>query len=236
MKRLLIVILLFGIITGYSNIVFAEDVNVTVGLKTWIATWEAKFTGGSIESDYGLMYGPNINVRSGNFFGGLNYLVGSFSFPTETFYDSSVGDFDVEYEADRTDLDLSAGYYVHPNIAVLLGYKMVNMDFTYSSSDLGVTVDESLELSGPAFGISGHYPIGQSRWVLFGSLSYLVLDGEWEDGTSEEGTGPSIEFGGAYMVEDKPLSVSVGFKHQSFDSDDGEDIFSGLTAGVNYSF
>ena len=236
MKRLLTVILLLGIITGYSSIVFAEDVNVTVGFKTWIATWESKFTEGSIESDYGLMFGPNINVRSGNFFGGLSYLLGSFSFPTETFYDSSVGYYDVEYEADRTDMDLSAGYYFHPNVAVFLGYKVVNMDFTFTSADLDVTVDDSLELSGPAFGVSGYYPIGQSRWALFGSLSYLVLDGEWDDGTSEEGTGPSIEFGGAYTVEDKPLSVSVGFKSQSFESDDGEDIFSGLTVGVNYSF
>ena len=265
MKRLLIVILLFGIITGYSNMVFAEDVNVTVGLKTWIATWDHKLeflnevTGEteivSDKSDYGLMYGPVVNFRYEKFFASLSYLLGgdfNFEWDQLDYSDPDYGyNLDLDSKDDRTYFDIAIGYYIHPNISVFLGYKNIDIDETatlvenvepFSDADFDgfvdseSSIDSSATIKGPAFGVSGNYRIGESNWILIGSLSYLSLDGESEGESLGDFTGPSLEIGGAYVLDTMPLSITAGFKYQSLKADESEDIFSGLTVGVNYSF
>ncbi len=89
------------------------------------------------------MYGPVVNIRHGKFFGGLSYLMGTVSPNTDG----------VEIDVDRTDIDLSAGYYVHPNVGLFLGYKMATEDVTLSIPGLSVELER--EFSGPAFGVTG---------------------------------------------------------------------------------
>lgn len=235
MKKIMFILaIVFSL--SFTAISFAEETYVTVGLKTWTATWEEKFTGGSIKSDYGFTYGPNINVKHGNFFGGLSYLTGGgFTFPEETFSDI-LGDYDVNYEADRTTMDLWFGYFFHPNIAGFAGYKSDELDFTFTSDTLGLTTDSKIKINGPVFGVYGLYPIKETRFVLFGNLSYMMLDSEIDGESTGDATGPSVEFGGAYSIQNMPLSISGGYKYQNFKTDDGEDTFSGITLGVNYTF
>lgn len=234
MKKI-ISILIITIILGISSAAMAEKPSITIGLKTWAATWESvsPYSDETVKSDYGLMYGPGVNIRYQKFFGGLTYMIGSFSFPEEIIDNL----FDVSTDADRADLDLWVGYYFHRYIGVFVGYKTINLDFTDKSSDLDVSVDTNVKYNGPAFGVTGYYPIGESRWVLFGNLGYVSLDGEVEgESIDDKTTGPAVEFGGAYAFENMPLSISVGYKYQNYESNDIEDIFSGLTLGANYTF
>ena len=237
MKKLILIIML-AIVFAFSGKAMAEQPQITVGLKTWFATWETKLGSDKFESDYGVMYGPSVNVRYDKIFAGASYTLGSFSFPTVT---TSVAD--VNLDADRSDLDLSAGYYFHPNVAGFIGYKVSDFDYNmtldtiFGSSE--ATASETR--NGPVLGVNGHYPIDGTRWVLFGNMSYVMLDAEYKDSTGKttgDVTGPAIEFGGAYAAEMMPLSVSVGFKYQNYEYDNSggaTDTFSGLTFGVNYT-
>ncbi len=248
MKRML-TILVAVLLLGLSNYGLAQETEetpttVTVGLKMWYATWEETFEEETMESDYGLMYGPVINIRHGKIFVGLSYLTGG-GFTFEDSWTEYWGypyytyvDFETEIEADRTDMDLSVGYSVNPNVGVFLGYKTLTLDYTASArattKDLTVEIEEygDFEFSGPAFGVTAHTRIGESRAMLFGTLSYVSLEGE----NDEELSGPAIEFGLAYALETMPVSVTLGYKYQKYEGEDEEDVFSGLTVGVNYTF
>jgi len=272
MKRML-TILVVVLLLGLSNYGLAQETEetpttITIGLKMWYASWEETFTVGTYEetqeSDYGLMYGPVLNIRSGNLFLGLSYLMGSFTFEdswTDSgYYGYYGGDYyywydDIEWksEADRTDVDLSIGYYFHPNLALFLGYKTSNFEFretwtvtetisNYYTDTYEYEFEDTreMELSGPALGLTGHFPIGESRWILFGTLSYISLASKFEGEAGPDFTGPAYEFGAAYIAETMPVSVTVGYKYQKYEAEEEgvtlEEIFSGLTVGVNYTF
>ena len=274
MKKI-ISIFIIALVLGISSAAMAEKPSVTIGLKTWIATWERK---GEIivdedtdetlkfsdKSDYGLMYGPVINLRYEKLFASLSYMMGGDlnferdqvdNYFNDYFNDLDLGpdygiNYDVNSKDDRTDFDIAIGYYVHPNISIFLGYKNVDIeekikvawdvepfsDAYYDDIKPGeIPFKESGTIKGPAFGVSGNYPIGETNWILLGSLSYLSLDGKWEGESHGDFTGPSLEIGGAYIFDNVPVSITAGYKYQSLESDKGKDIFSGLTFGVNYT-
>jgi hypothetical protein len=215
MKRWLVALTII-LALGFSSTASAqENVQVSVGLKAWLAEWTETFGGEDIESDLALLIGPTVGVRYANIFGGITYMFGSFEFP----------DFDAEL--DRKDLDLVAGYYVHPRVGVLVGYKDIDI-----SGDLDAT------LKGPVVGVNFNVPIGESRFVIFGNVSYLFLKWEDEFDFEEDQPGPSIEVAGAYAFEAVPINLTAGYKFQSFEGEDTDitDEFSGLTLGANYTF
>ena len=255
MKRMLTV-LVAVLLLGLSNYGLAQETeetptSVTIGLKTWYATWEYQSPGGdTMDFGSGLMYGPAISIRTGDLFVGLSYLTGG-GFTdeyTESGYTSYWGDWDEEwdYEYDRTDIDLSIGYYLSPNLGMFLGYKTLTIGCTYTYAfdpELGSssTYEDSWEneFSGFALGVTGHTRIGESRMILFGTLSYVSLASEFDGEAGEDFMGPAIEVGLAYALETMPLSFTVGYKYQSYEEDvedGGKDVFAGLTLGLNYSF
>jgi len=113
---------------GLPMPVFAQDTSIVLGLKSWFASEtldiKNKNTGESVEdeSEYTVLVGPSLNVRYGSWFGGANYLTGKFTF--KDFFGSGV---DVEIK--RNELDVFAGYYFLPKLAVLLGYKQLEADY-----------------------------------------------------------------------------------------------------------
>lgn len=233
MKKILI-ILVGVMLLGFSNYGVAQETeetapSVTVGLKMWLAAWEyTPRYGQSTDYGSGLMYGPALNIRSGKLFAGLTYLTGGGFGYEETNY---------KLEVDRTDMDLSIGYNVHPNIGLFLGYKTTTMELEETTSSGSYTWEN--EFKGPAFGLTAHSRIGESRWLLFGTLSYVSLASTFDGVPGEDFIGPSFEFGVAYTAETMPVSVMLGYKYQSYKEDvedAGQDTFSGLTLGVNYTF
>lgn len=216
----------------FVSMVYAEEkLQINVGVKGWYNSWEVKLDTVSIESDSSvLMLGPSITLKSGEWFGGISYLT------TMADYEFNfVGD---KLSGSRSDLDIMAGYMFHPRVGILAGYKYISSDLAYTSP--WGSEDAELTLSGPVIGITANYPIENTPISLFGSLSYLFGESEFTmAGVSEtdDVTGTTLDLGVAYAISEK-VSANVGYKHQSFEGDEGgeEHIFSGLTFGLNYAF
>ncbi len=225
-RYLLVVCVLF---VGLPTQVFAQGSSIVFGLKTWVAssTLDAKnkTTGVTLEeeSEYTALVGPSLNVRYGSWFGGANYLAGEFTF--KNFIGSGV---DVGLK--RNELDVFAGYYFLPKLAVLLGYKQLEADFYNANTGQKAETSKS---SGLVLGLTGFYPIGRQS-ALYGTYTFAAL----EDDENIESTGNALEFGFASNLLNTALSYSIGLKIQVylFDETDYEatDTFGGLAFGINY--
>ena len=245
MKKI-IILTICALFFGMNNMAQAQETSVTLGLKAWYAKYELEIDDAddSVEFDRGLMYGPALNIRPGNFFFGVSYLMGGDFTYTEDLNSTT----ELEIDLDRTDLDLSVGYYLHPNVAVFLGYKKSEMDFEATETSVGSssTEEQEWEYKGPAIGVTGNFPIGEGGAFLFGTLSYVKLDTDYKfesgDASGEEVEGPSIEFGVGFSSETMPVSLTVGYKYQKYEADENDEVlgfeetFSGLTLGVYFTF
>ena len=230
MKKLIPVIVLaimlsFGVAHG-------QDVTYSVGVKAWANSWELEIeaAGFSETTDPALMIGPSFSIKKDKFFGGASVLFTPGEYEWEYGAD--------EYErADRTDLDLIAGYMFHPRIGGFVGYKYLSADMEYEF--LGSTSDDgTIYLSGPGFGLTGNYPVSNNM-VLYGSLSWMILDFEWDfaggGSYTSDADGFSFELGGVYIISSN-WNASLGIKYQSFEEDIITNRFAGLTLGANYRF
>ena len=233
MKNLMLVIVL-AIILSFG-VAFGQDLSYSVGVKAWFNSWELEYGGGSETTDPALMIGPSASINYDRFFGGASLLF-------------TPGEYEWSYpggyseKADRTDLDLIAGYMFHPRVGGFVGYKYLSADMSWEdpvdSGNYG-----TITLSGPSLGVTGNFPVSKNI-VLFGSLSYMFLDFEWDlpagSGTvTTDAAGTSIDLGAAYIISSS-WNVSMGFKSLSFIDEIGEDDltlgFTGLTFGANYRF
>lgn len=246
MKKLFLVLMTILTISVTTAPNAQETTQWTVGVKGWNTPWTRSFPDGreDLESDTTLLIGPTIGFRSGDVFGGLTYASGTFDFSDKNILISGF-DFRVETESERTDLDFVVGRSLDSTFGLLLGYKKSDVTFKTSIVDIsGVepilpTVETKLdtELSGPVIGVNFNYPMGQSRGVFFGNISYLLLEYE-EPGFQEDTPSIAYELAVAYPLEEKPIVLTIGYKSQEFEGDESEitDEFSGLTFGANYRF
>ena len=167
---------------------------------------------------------------------------------------------------DRTDLDFSVGYYIHTNFALFLGYKITKLEFDYEDnngeavlSDNGTILDEeefsdkgdlyNIEYKGPVIGATCNFPMGSSGAFFFGTLSYTMLDSTYKNlddddewSADQDVDGPAIEFGIGFVPETIPICFTIGYKYQKYEADETdalvawEEIFSGFTLGIYYTF
>lgn len=229
MKRIMSAI--FAAVMSMGTVAYADDTSVSVSIKGWYNSWEEKYQGETIKSDDPVfMVGPSVNVRSGNWFGGITYLTstsGDYTFSDIIFQ----GDI---LEIERKDLDIIVGYMLSPRFGVFAGYKSIEAPAKYSYGGSSYDYD-ALKLTGPGIGILGNYPFEGINASLYGSLALMSLDYEWGD-VADDVSGASLEIGVNYAFTEN-LSGNVGIKSQSFSgSEDAEDTFSGPTFGVNYTF
>ncbi len=233
MKNLILVIV-WAIILSFG-VAFGQDLSYSVGVKAWFNSWELEYGGGSETTDPALMIGPSVSINYDRFFGGASLL-----FTPGEYEWSFPGGY--SEKADRTDLDLIAGYMFHPRVGGFVGYKYLSADMSWEdpvdSGDYGTII-----LSGPGFGVTVNIPVIYDI-VIFGSFSYMFLDFEWELpaglGTlTTDASGASVELGAAYIISSS-WNASIGIKSQSFFGEIGVDDltvgFAGLTLGANYRF
>jgi hypothetical protein len=238
MKKLIPAIVLA--ITLSFGVAYGQDVTYSVGVKAWVNSWEIEFAGGGSETtDATLMIGPSASIKYDKFFGGASVL-----FTPGEYEWSYAGGY--SEKADRTDLDLIAGYMFHPRLGVFIGYKHLKADMSYENDPVfGSGSFGTIYLFGPGFGLTGNYPVSNNI-VLYGSVSYMTLDFEWEFPSSlgggtftSDADGASIELGAAYTISPN-WNASIGIKSQIFTGDiGGDDLtngFAGLTLGANYRF
>lgn len=229
----------------------AEDFRFGVGVKTWYNDWKTALASGGGTSktseDPVFMVGPSLKASYGKVFAGTSYLVSTSDYKT----DISSADFPSDtLRSDRKDLDVIAGYMLHPSLSIFAGYKYIKADLKDTYNTVGnPAVFESSDIDrkiyGPAVGFSTSYAFSGMPLSIYGNAAYMMLKSKFSsasDSLKGDSDGFSLEAGANYNIY-KGFSASAGYKYQKFTTemddssiDEWDDVFKGFTLGANYSF
>jgi len=214
---------------------FAKSVSTSFGLKAWASTYDFSFASNPstvLTSDSGNSFGPTFNIRIKKFFGGLNYYRGKFSFKNQ-----NIELFDVT----RTDVELYFGYDFVRNFSVIFGLKSINSDYAFSNTN-GPDDVISFDYLGNFIAMNAHSNVMGPSFVFFFTHTYTYLDYiEDENVTVDlaqlDLSGQSFEAGVALLAAKNHLIFTLGYKSQSYESDDGlVDEIHGLSGSFNVRF
>jgi hypothetical protein len=137
------------------------------------------------------------------------------------------------------------GWFVHPQVALTLGYKRVDQTYTTTVSSPGLVYPDptpgTTKNTGYTVGILGSAPIA-GGFALYGNMAYGPMKSKFEGGDTEhKGSYQSSEFGFAYGFGGAALTF--GYKVQVLDFDyEGplpqrlRDTTNGFVAGISYTF
>lgn len=200
----------------------AEGLSWNVTPRLWFANWENE--GGGADIDPTLMFGLSGSVGYNKFVGGISFLTGNFDSE-----DSS--------SASRLDTDLFFSYkLVEPYVNLSLGYKLISYDIVVPDG-LGNDLEITYDISGFGLGVSGAVPIVDKVFGYY-IVSYLpALTLEIEDYEGEQDLSSyNFEIGAGYAIN-QMIMVSLGYKYQKFDFDEGGGhTVSGVTTAANFNF
>lgn len=235
------ILALAAICVAAPSLCRAEPIRYSVGVKAWAADWLTVNTQGEFRSYLGMMYGPVAIARYKKAFLGATYFTGTLSFPyTQVFISLPTVTVDnTPISATRTDLDLTAGYYLAPTFGIITGYKQVTYDYLIpAQTNTGGSATRVEQTStGPFLGALGSYALGRTRFALYGNITYSFLQRDSGSTTSSFG-GPSGEVGVAYRLPTRPITIAEAYKYQRFSDSTGNnsDTFQGVIFSVTYSF
>lgn len=225
-----------------------HDDKVTFGLQSWYSSWginsnELVFDGRTSERN--LLLGPSIHWRKSNGFIQFNYLLGTFVFDTVDVInsDNSVNSNTIDVE--RTELDLSAGYYLTHQLSISFGVKRLTDNFSFqpkSANDRSFLNALSSTANGVAIGLSGYWPLTQSL-VSDATLQGIYIQEKKtidnaKTTVNENQYGVTLAIGIGHPLGKTNFSVRLGAKFQMFQNDNSSaerDTFSGLTFALNYT-
>lgn len=245
-----------------------KDVTLAIGMKFWFNTWQsAQGSYGpqqgtnvqSYVSDANTAFIPSISLKIKDFFISTSYLgAPEYTFPTytDTIVLGSAPTFTAytlqhETTATRIESDTNIGWYVTPNLALTLGYKVVTLEITDKRSGAGLlsrTQIDKATYAGPTIGFIGSVPIGEG-FGLYGNLALGKMDMEYEGGTTTyDAEYVSTEIGVGYKEQSMPLSFTLGYRFQSIEQElpsyqiggpgtpISPDVTKGFTFGINLIF
>jgi hypothetical protein len=246
-----------------------KDVTLAIGMKFWFNTWQSANgsygpeQGANVQSyvsDPNVAFIPSISLKIKDFFISTSYLgAPEYTFPaySDTLILTSSGTttaytLNHETTAKRTESDTNIGWYVTPNLALTLGYKIVTQEITDKRSGTGLlstTFVQKPTYAGPTIGFIGSVPIGEG-FGLYGNLALGKLDMEYEGSSYTYKTDyVSTEIGIGYKGKSLPLSFTVGYRFQSIEQKMPDyslpdspgtpispDVTKGVTFGVNLIF
>jgi len=250
MNRLKIIVaaLCITFLTGVANLSFAEEQKTTylvVGYKAWFNTWTtpvghfapqggANFT--QIQSDSVVASIPSVALKISDFLISSSYMIS----PTYTFtaYTDTINISGTPFTskstttAERKELDVNVGYYVAPSLAITLGYKTVDQDYHTKESGTGLvstSSDSTTKYKGPTIGVAGSAQIG-GGFGIYGNGAYGQMKATYT-GVSREDDAiyASSELGLTYRPANW-INLSLAYKIQTIDTDDGTPAYSGQNA------
>lgn len=240
LKRLFTVLF---IVLMLSNSVEAKPLRLSLGVKTWFADWLRTTSGNRNLSYAGAVYGPVAHVSYNRMFVGATYLLGFFKNPLVQRDDVSNQAVLDEVDTIRTDVEFTAGYYVTRYLGLLGGYKYLDYTATLPpgrGTDTSTPPKVKSEAKGPFVGFLGSYPLGKSRFALFGTFTYAWLARDFTQDRTVSGNfnGPSVELGLAYRMPKYPVNFTGGYKYQRYEDTDlnTSDTFQGLNFSGTYTF
>ena len=128
----------------------------------------------------------------------------------------------------RIEVDMNGGYYIHPWIALTMGYKGVfqklrdnatTFDVTSNEPGASITEKSNANYNGGTIGIAANVPIPEAGWIP-GGFSLYGNGGGGPMGSSDfriafYGT---VDAGLAYKTPSWPLLFTVGYKFQIINS------------------
>lgn len=232
-----------------SGLVYAEeeqaaqkDFHVTLSAKVWAHDWNGW--------QYTTLAGTNSVNQSGTpFIGGATVTYGKFflsgNYSPSTNYDFSkfVGALDGK----RKEYDLNLGYYIHPQVALAVGYKAVNLHYFVPTAP---TTYADWDYKFPMIGIMANAPIQETKFFVFGSGA-VGIGGRISGNTTSNAQNidtveyKTLEAGMGYAFTEA-IKGTVGYKFQelsakwkaSFSTTAAKprDTTSGLMLGVSYTF
>lgn len=250
-----------------------KDWGFAIGLKTWMNEWdlpisnrlenaagtERSFAVYHLQSSTEVAFMPAFIARYKNFFVGGSFLPNTdYSFDTlnahgQALYTQGVlvgvGEMVYDVEGEREEWDVNLGYLITPNLAVSLGYKIIEREYTFNTtfnSYYGVLANTSLPVSttttfssnAPIIGLAASLPVGKN-FNFYGNLAYGILGGD-VDGNyylGELGVDYTLPLEGYVSA----VSFSGGYRFQRLDLDvgggaDSSDTTSGFTLGIRALF
>ena len=213
-----------------KTVQMGDDLHFTIGYRNWFHSWttQGKFGFGGFLA---LFAGPTTSD-------GIGYI------PTagiryKDFFVSASGFFSNNYTADfvsvidqhskRKEVDVNAGYYIHPWIALSAGYKHITQDFTLSGFPQ-LFFHTKFAYNGPTLGASVNIPIPEGNLMPSGFNVYGNGAGGylWTHGNTDSFTPASgisnhafyavLEGGLAYKFGDWPVALTAGYKFQSLNT------------------
>lgn len=245
-----------------------DDWSFTIGYKLWLNDWQQVIppepqgsVGVNLKSTNAFAAGsiPNVSLRYKNFFLSSSVMITP-EYHFDSFTDVVLGIpvppgpiVGFRITGSRTDVDFNAGYYIHPSIALLVGYKGVFQHFRIKANPsfppaLLSTFHQGVKYNGLTFGAALAVPIPEAGWLRSGFGLYVTGGGGpmWvkisnpqfsDTPTAIYGT---VEGGITYRLPNLPLSFSGGYKYQGISNSakgqSGVDATRGAILGVNYTF
>jgi hypothetical protein len=248
----------FSIGSIFSSHFGNDHFGATVGYKAWFNTWNLPLTPSGeqefvmdISSGTETSHIPVVSLRYKNFF-----VSGSY-FPKTDYNFSKVKMVNVanssneltsfEYSAERSEWDITTGYYVSQNIAITLGYKNIRRD--YSLTEISKEGQNFFEVKnegkGLTLGLTSSVSLGRG-FGLYENFAYGRLGRDWNGSHStpyylgEMGLVYSLRFKNPTI---NAASFYAGYRFQRIDFEDiivdgqtGRDRTDGFVFGVNLSF
>lgn len=233
-----------------------DELQVTVGVKTWYNTWKETWDSGygsgkgrvvKVKSDPVLAIGPTISFTKGQYFGGISLLQTASDYKNDVTYSTS--DTRRAHNTDsisRYDIDGLAGYYFHPRVGGFAGFKYARYKVTETYKELDNSgnvvstenTDGTHNIYGPVLGLTANYPLGATGLTPFLSLGYVWVRHDDNANPVQSGnfSGPSAELGIAYTF--KKVTLTAAYKHQAYykDNEGGYLKFGGPIFSLNYTF
>ncbi|MBI4378586.1 MAG: hypothetical protein HY578_05750 [Nitrospinae bacterium] len=265
MKKLGLAVGILFAVTGFiaisvSSVSASDGFNVSLGVKGWANQWEtsfffndSSFAGKNIKvtTDSKFVAIPVLAVKYGNvFISGSYYAKTNFTFNKFNYRAtySTVGTITetLESSADRSEWDANIGYYIHPSVALSVGYKNITQDYTQTVSSPGITYSQptttsTTEIRGPTVGIIANKSIG-SGFGLYGNISYGWLKAKYTGVSTEDNSSYTLtDTGFNYMFGSIPLLINLGYRYQAMYTDaspglKAPDITTGFVLGANLVF
>lgn len=180
-----------------------KNLSVTVGLKAWANEWQSWNTPGfeQLGAANAVAFNPSVTVKYKNVFVSAGVM-------PKTNYDVPSSLNGTTTPASRREMDVSVGYYVHPQVAVTLGYKQITQ--TWASDYIWKI---------PAVGVSLAAAIQNTRMFMYGNAAVGWASVSTNPSTTatqldlKGGTYTTSEIGMGYSVLPS-FRLTLGYKYQ----------------------
>jgi hypothetical protein len=209
-KLLALLVLLTTANVAYADMNFdRKDLSVTVGLRLWANEWQAwddpygvSSAAGSFGTANAIAVNPSVTFKYKKAFVSAGLMTPTaYSVPS-----SSTGS---TISASRKEMDFSAGYYFHPQVALTVAYKRIQQtwggtDYVWQIPAVGVSTAALIQDT-PMF-MYGNAAVGYSTITTSdNSRSYWGMKG---------GIYTTSEFGLGYSIS-PVFRMTLGYKYQA---------------------